>query len=112
VEVYHDTIRDAITAAMSVDALVGWHRRLAAALEASGAIDLEALTDHLLGANERERASLYAARAAQQAEKALAFDKAARLYGVAADNAGQSGQRAELLRSWADALVAAGRGAD
>ena len=112
IEVYHDTIRDAITAAMPVDVLVGWHRRLAAALEASGAIDLEALTDHLLGAGERERASLYAARAAEQAERALAFDKSARLYGVAADNAVPGARRTELLRAWADALVGAGRGAE
>jgi tetratricopeptide (TPR) repeat protein len=112
VEVYHDTIRDAITAAMPVDVLVGWHRRLAAALEASGAVDLEALTDHLLGAGERERASLYAARAAEQAERALAFEKSARLYGVAAENAIHPAQRAEMLKAWANALVAAGRGAD
>jgi tetratricopeptide (TPR) repeat protein len=110
VEVYHDTIREAVAAAMGVDVLVSWHRRLAAALEASGAMDLEALTDHLLGAGDRHRASLYAARAAAQAEKALAFDKAARLYGVAAEHCPEREQRLDLLKSWAGALVAAGRG--
>jgi serine/threonine protein kinase len=110
VEIYHDTIREAVTAAMALDVLVSWHRRLAAALEASGAVDLEALTHHLLGAGDRERASLYAARAAAQAEKALAFDKAARLYGLAAEHCPEPAQRHQLLRSWADALVAAGRG--
>ncbi|HMI92467.1 MAG TPA: protein kinase [Polyangiales bacterium] len=112
VETYHDSIRDAVTASLSVDVLVSWHRRLAAALEASGAIDLEALTEHLLGANERTRASLYAARAAAQADKALAFEKAARLYGIASEHAQDPKRRGELLRAFADALMAAGRGAD
>jgi hypothetical protein len=110
VEVYHDTIREAVASAMTLDVLVSWHRRLAAALEATGAVDLEALTHHLLGAGDRERASLYAARAAAQAEKALAFDKAARLFGVAAEHCPDPERRRELLRSWADALVSAGRG--
>jgi hypothetical protein len=110
VEVYHDAIREAVTAALDVDVLVSWHRRLAAALEASGAMDLEALTDHLLGAGDHERASLYAARAAAQADKGLAFDKAARLYGVAAAHCGDPVQRREFLLRWAEALVAAGRG--
>jgi eukaryotic-like serine/threonine-protein kinase len=111
VEVYHDAIREAVTSALPVDVLVSWHRRLAAALEASGAIDLEALTEHLLGAGDRERARLYAARAAAQADKGLAFEKAARLYGIAAEQCSDPERRRELLRRWADALVAAGRGA-
>lgn len=110
VEVYHDAIRETVTAALPVDVLVSWHRRLAAALEASGAMDLEALTDHLLGAGDHERASLYAARAAAQADKGLAFEKAARLYGVAAEHCRDPERRRDLLRRWADALVAAGRG--
>ena len=109
VEVFHDTIREAITSAMAVDVLVSWHRRLAAALEATGAIDLEALTDHLLGAGDRERASLYASRAATQAEKGLAFEKAARLFGVAAENCPDRERKRDLLRRWGDALVGAGR---
>ncbi|HEX2679376.1 MAG TPA: AAA family ATPase, partial [Polyangiales bacterium] len=111
VEVYHDTIREAMVASMSRETLIGWHRRLAAALEATGAFDLEALTDHLLGAGERERAALYAARAAEQAESCLAFEKAARLYGVAAEHTPDLERKRELMRRWADALVEAGRGA-
>jgi len=110
VEVYHDTIRETITSAMSPATLAGWHRRLAAALEASGANDLEALTSHLLGAGHRDRASLYAARAAEQASKALAFEKASRLYGLAAEHCQQLPRKHELQRLWADALVDAGRG--
>ena len=109
VEVFHDTIREGVTASMAVDVLVSWHRRLAAALEATGAIDLEALTFHLLGAGDHERASLYAARAAAQAEKALAFEKAARLFGVAAEHCPDLERKRGLLRCFADALVGAGR---
>jgi eukaryotic-like serine/threonine-protein kinase len=112
VEVYHDTIRESVVASMSPDVLQGWHRRLAAALEASGALDLEALTDHLLGAGDRERASIYAARAAAQAETCLAFDKASRLYGIAAQNNPHPERRRELLHAWANALVEAGHGAE
>jgi serine/threonine protein kinase len=110
VEVYHDTIAEAVAGAMEPAVLASWHRRLAAALEASGAMDLEALTEHLLGAGERERASLYASRAAEQAERAMAFDQAARLYGIAAEHAPTTARRLELLRRFADALVSAGRG--
>jgi len=110
VEVYHDTIAEAVRAGMDEAVLTSWHRRLAAALEASGAMDLEALTEHLLGAGDRERASLYATRAAEQAERALAFDQAARLYGIAATHTPNTPRKLELMRRFADALVSAGRG--
>ncbi len=112
VEVYHDTIREGVTSRMAPETLTHWHRRLAAALEASGAIDLEALTSHLLGAGEQERASLYAARAGEQAEKGLAFEKAARLYGLAAEHSSNDHRRLAFQRRHADALVNAGRGSE
>ncbi len=112
VDVYHDRIRRAVLARLSDEALVLWHRRLATTLEASGSKDLEALTRHLLGARAFMRASLYARRAAEQARGALAFDKAAELYAVAAEHSvGDAAERSELLAAWGEALVNAGRAA-
>lgn len=113
VETYHDRVRDAVLARMSPELLALWHRRLATTLEASGSLDLEALAVHLLGAGESARAGLYALRAAEQAERALAFDKAARLYAVAVVHHDQSeAEKRELLLRWGDALVNAGRSAE
>ncbi len=112
VETYHDRVREAVVARMAPELLAIWHRRLASTLEASGSLDLEALTDHLLGAGESARAGLYALRAAAQAERALAFDKAARLYAIAVAHHLQSeAQKRELMMRWCDSLVQAGRGA-
>ncbi len=113
IETYHDRIREAVIASMSPELLALWHRRLASTLEASGSVDLEALTVHLLGAGEPGRAGLYALRAAAQAERALAFDKAARLYAIAVVHHGQTdSDKRELLLRWGDALVNAGRSAE
>jgi tetratricopeptide (TPR) repeat protein len=113
VEAYHDRVRDAVISRMPPELLALWHRRLASTLEASGSLDLEALTDHLLGAGESARAGLYALRAAAQAERVLAFDKAARLYAIAVVHHGQTdADKRELLLRWGDALVNAGRSAE
>ena len=109
VEVYHDTIAAAVIRSLSPEELAGWHRRLAAALEATGAVDLEAVTDHLVGAGELARAAVYAERAGEQAAQGLAFDKAARLYRLAADHCQQAERRLELLERHADALANTGR---
>jgi eukaryotic-like serine/threonine-protein kinase len=113
VECYHDRVREAVTSQLPPELLALWHRRLASTLEASGSQDLEALAVHLLGAGEHARAGLYALRAAAQAERALAFDKAARLYSIAvAHHAQGDTDKRELLARWGDALVAAGRGGE
>ncbi|HEX7478992.1 MAG TPA: protein kinase, partial [Polyangiales bacterium] len=112
VEIYHDRVREAVVSRMAPELLSIWHRRLASTLEASGSLDLEALADHLLGAGEGARAGLYASRAAAQAERALAFDKAARLYAIAVVHHEQTeAEKRELMIRWCDALVHAGRGA-
>lgn len=113
VEVYHNRIREVILSEIPASDLRQWNRRLATTLEATGSDDLEALVAHLLGAEDFARAGIYALRAAEQAANALAFDKAARLYEVAAQHGALEGaEREELMEHWAAALVSAGRGAE
>jgi hypothetical protein len=109
IAIYDDSIRDAVLARMAEGLIRNWHRRLATAIEASPEPDLEALTDHLLGAQDEARAGIYAIRAASQAMQALAFDKAADLYEIAVRHHEDGAWRHELLMQWADALVSSGR---
>jgi hypothetical protein len=113
VETYHDRIRETVTARLTAEARAGHHRRLAAALEAAGQADPEVLAVHFLGAGDARRAGHYYARAAAQAAEALAFDRAANLYGLALAHAGAKGQdRRGLQALRGDALANAGRGAE
>ena len=109
VAIYDDSIRDAVMARMAEGLIRNWHRRLATAIEGSRQPDLEALTDHLLGAQDFARAGIYAIRAASQAMQALAFEKAADLYEIAVRHHDDGAWRHELLLQWADALVSSGR---
>jgi serine/threonine protein kinase/tetratricopeptide (TPR) repeat protein len=109
IAIYDDSIRDAVLGRMAEGLIRNWHRRLATAIEGSRAPDLEALTDHLLGAQDNARAGIYAIRAASQAMQALAFDKAADLYEIAVRHHEDGAWRHELLLQWADALVSAGK---
>ncbi|HMI93079.1 MAG TPA: hypothetical protein VK509_17030, partial [Polyangiales bacterium] len=110
IETYHDRIREAVVAQMEPARLTLWHKRLASALEATGSDDLEAIVEHLLGAEDYGRAQIYSIRAATQAASALAFEKAARLFAIAVEHQDDEGWGHELLVRWADALVNAGYG--
>ncbi len=78
VEPFHDRVRQAVLAHMSAPE-EQVHARIARALEASSAADLEALAEHHRGAGNLEKAAGYAMRAASAANEKLAFDRAARL---------------------------------
>lgn len=110
-EIYHGGIRQAVLARMAPELVRNWHRRLADALEASGSTDLQALTEHLIGAEDFSRAGIHAIRAAVQATRTLAFDKAARLYELAVqyNEDEDAAWQQELRVHWGEALVNAGR---
>ena len=80
IEPTHDRIRETIVATLSPAGLRERHRQLGRALESMPGADLEALSAHLLGAGEKERAADYAERAAEQAVSKLAFEQAVRLF--------------------------------
>lgn len=112
VEPYHSRIRETVTSRLDEQTSRTWHGRLALALEASGRAELEALAEHWRAAGDKERAAGYAVRAGEQAEAALAFDRAARLYRMAIDLHLPGGaERRVVLAKLGDALSSAGRGA-
>jgi hypothetical protein len=110
-EVYHDRIRETITAHLSPLVLKAHHGRLAHSLEASGDADAETLAMHFEQAEELERAGAHYAGAAHTAAKALAFAHAARLYRRSLDLRQVEGEeRRELQVQLGHALTNAGRG--
>ncbi|MDC0744811.1 serine/threonine-protein kinase [Polyangium mundeleinium] len=112
-QMYHDRIREVILDDLPAERVAEYHRRLAEALLARGALDPEALVEHWLGAGERRRAGEVAALAAERAAAALAFDRAAALYSLSLEHADEDAtSRAVLLEKLGEALSMAGRGRD
>jgi eukaryotic-like serine/threonine-protein kinase len=112
-EIAHDRIRLAASAAMAPERIRETHARLARALAALADVDPEQLAVHLEGAGDRAGAGAEAARAAARADEALAFERAVRLYRWALALAeGDQHARAPLLAKLGDALANLGRGVD
>ncbi len=119
-EHHHDRIRETVAAQLSPAAARALHAKLARALGARGA-DPERLANHHRGAGELADALRYTMEAARRADQALAFERAAELYGIALDLVAQLGARelpdpsldvAQVRVLRADALRNAGRGAE
>jgi len=109
-EIYHDRIREAVTARLSTAEISERHRELAAALEASGGADAEVLAHHFHGAGELPEAADYARKAAKRAVEALAFARGAELYRKALEwGSWSSLEEGDLLADEGDALTKAGR---
>jgi hypothetical protein len=107
IEPTHDRIRETILASLSSAVVRERHGELARALDAMPGADLEALSVHLLGAGDKDRAAHYAERAAEQAVAKLAFDQAARLFRATlriiesdADEARRLGARLAAVLEW------------
>ena len=113
VDTYHDRVRDSVLAHLEPAERKMWHGRLALAFEAKQAEKSEILSMHWQGAGEPARAALYAERAADEAARSLAFERASRLYRSALAQSGESGAaRKSLELRLADALTNAGRSFD
>jgi serine/threonine protein kinase/tetratricopeptide (TPR) repeat protein len=110
IEPYHDRLRQTILAGLSGEAVQRYHHRLGLALEASGQADPEALAVHFQSAGDLGKASYYAITAADRALRALAFERAARLYKLALDlHPPEHADKRDLWLRLADALASSGR---
>lgn len=111
VEVYHDRIREVVAGSLVDQALAACHASIARALSQAKDHDAEALAIHYLAAAENELAYRYAREAADRAARALAFDRAARMFEMALDlDSGRGADTSKLVIELAEALASAGRG--
>ena len=108
-EPYHDRIREAIADGLDVSASTTWHAKLAGAWESSGAARPETLVTHFRGAGNLASTTRYATIAADAAEHALAFQRAAHYYRLLLD-VDDPAQRSRWQTRLGDALANAGRG--
>lgn len=112
-DLFHDRIRESIAARLEPHRLRGYHATLASTLESAGDVDPETVGSHFEGAGDLERAGGLYATAATDAMKALAFERAAKLYRASIDLRPGLGDAATPLRiELGHALANAGRGAD
>ena len=112
IESYHDRVREAVIAGLG-DRAAGVHRALASSLERLSAADPVVLVRHWEAAGETERAAELAVGAAERAERALAFDQAARLYDIALRGKQLTAAQREALEiRRAEALGDAGQALD
>jgi hypothetical protein len=112
IEVYHDRIREALTAQLDGESARRVHRHLARTIIATGIDDPEALCEHYRAGGQPHQASLQAAQAARKATNALAFDRAALFYRQALELAPGGDERAAWTEGLATALANAGRPAE
>ncbi len=108
---YHDRIRQTVVRRMDPERRKQWHTRLAQTLEQTGRGSPELMVEHYRGAGNDLKVREYAIPAAEQAARALAFDRAAELYKLAFDLSPDP--KPELVRVLvAQMLALAGRCAD
>jgi serine/threonine protein kinase len=110
IEPYHDRVRETVAARVEPEERRRWHRALAESLEARGT-DAEVLANHWRAAGENARALVHYLGAGDHAAGVLAFERAARLYGVAIDLLPPGDGRARAVHEKrGDALANANRG--
>jgi eukaryotic-like serine/threonine-protein kinase len=109
VEMYHDRIREVLSARVAPDAARQIHDVMARVLVAHGDDDPEALFEHYRAAGHTELAVMQAAAAGDKASAVLAFDLAVTFYREALALESDSTQRATRIADLAKALENAGR---
>ena len=109
-EAYHDRIREAVMSELTGPELRRWHQRLAIAWETSPLARPETLVTHFLGAADEAKTRRYAQVAAQNAEEALAFDRAADYYHLLIGLEHETTMRLVWHAKLGEALANTGRG--
>lgn len=111
-EAYHDRVRETVVAAMEPARRRELHYRLARFLESRGRLQPDALAHHYREAGELAKALEWTRRAADEATRSLAFERAAQLLLEAVELTEDPRSRLELLQLLADAHVRTGRRLD
>jgi len=111
VEPYHDRIAAAVRARLPAHRQQALHGIIAEALEARDEKDPAELAHHWLAAGKRVRAAQHALEAAELADRALAFERAARLYQLALENWPEQPNPPLIREKLGEALANAGLGA-
>ncbi len=111
VETYHGRIRDAILDGLDDPDRRRRHRQLADGLAERPETRAATLLEHTLGAGDEAGAVPIARAAAEEADRGLAFDRAAELYDLAWNLGGCRDDAWDLLSQRARVLAAAGRSA-
>ncbi len=110
VEAYHDRIRETIVRRLDPGTIADWHGLLATEMEEAGQADPETLAVFFESAGQKAKASRYYLEAAGDAEQALAFDRAAKLYRRVLDlNGANAPENLSVQIRLAEALANAGR---
>ncbi len=113
VECHHDRIRELVAAGLDAITRHRLYGRLAAALEDAGSPDAALLAACHHGAGQLGQAAAHALVAAQQAERCLAFERAARMYRMVLSTSARVDAEPGLLwRRLGDALANAARGGE
>jgi serine/threonine protein kinase/tetratricopeptide (TPR) repeat protein len=110
IETAHDRIRETVAASLGVEERRLGHLALARALAGSQRSDPQAAFEHFRAGGDEESARRHAIEAAETADRALAFLRAADLYRAAIDLG--AGPPDVVYAKLADALANAGRGSD
>ena len=110
IETYHDRIRESVVAHLDPGDIAGWHLRLGSAWERSGVARPETLVAHFEAAGDMVKTSQYAVAAAERAQQALAFDRAAEFYALLVRVERDDDRKREWLVKLGEALANAGRG--
>lgn len=112
VEPFHDRIRECVVNWPSPAEAAALHGRLADALARDPATEPQDLAHHLHGSGRADLAAVHLWRAAELAERALAFDKAAGWYGEIIEWGAPAGKEVAVRQRRAQALFNAGRCAE
>jgi eukaryotic-like serine/threonine-protein kinase len=105
----HERIARVLASRLSVEETRASHARLAEVLAARDEAPPETLSDHYYKAGALDQARRYATLAARDAERSLAFDRAAELYERALSLTDDSPLRTQLLEQLADARLHSGQ---
>ena len=116
VETFHDRVRVSVMSQMSPEAVRDRHRAIAQSVERemnaerTGPGAAEAIFHHYRAADEPLMAARHAIVAAEEATRALAFDRAGQLYKFALEHTAEGEERRLILAQLGNSLANAGRG--